>query len=300
MSMEMPELSLGSPSTPGAKALAPGEIATSRRCLGTREFLAKLLRRGDRHVGAPVGGPTDGPDVEDSDRLIRDFLADPTDVLRDGCYAMTATVKFARGNYAESPKLGDGEVGGPDYYLCEQRRNAGVRLYENHSVYKGTRNISLVLATEEGAPKVCFLPWRDSRLTYCKLGSDTHLVLTGPLTGCSVFVADVAGHGEENGTYLFHVNTNASGLKGSAAAEAQRRKFDAAVEYLWPGASELTHSLTSVDYRSTTDGTDPEGIAYGVRSESGDWEFFYYVIDVAYATATTVKRAGTPARMPSR
>ena len=302
MSEEMPEIGLGEPGTRTAKVLAPRETATSKRCLGL--FLTKVLNRGgDRPsgvTGVPEHSPANGPEVKDSDRRIREFLADPADVLRDGCYAMTATVSFVRYNYAASPKLGKDEVGGPDYILHEQRGNAGVRLYEKHSSYKGARHISVVLATEEAATKMCFLPWQENKVTYCKLGSDTHLVLTGPLNGCSAFVVDVAGRGEENGTYLFHVNTNQSGLKGSAAAAAQRSRFDAAVEHLWPGASELTHSLNSVDYRSTTDDKKPEAIAYGVRSESGDWKFFYYVIDVAYATGTAVQRAGTPVPMPGR
>ena len=45
---------------------------------------------------------------------------------------------------------------------------------------------------------------------------------------------------------------------------------------------------------------DPEGIAYGVRSGSGEWVFSYYVIDVDYETGASVKRAGTPALMPRR
>jgi hypothetical protein len=57
-----------------------------------------------------------------------------------------------------------------------------------HPSYPEARHIEVEEAEEEGAPKVCFLPWQDSKLTYRKLDDDAHLVLTGPLNGCSVFV----------------------------------------------------------------------------------------------------------------
>ncbi len=143
-----------------------------------------------------------------------------------------------------------------------------------------------------------FLPWKDSKLTYCRLDDDADLVLTGPLDGCSVFVVDITGRGAEGGTYLFHVNANDSGLKGGAAARAQVSKFRIALDRLWPTASErtVTHRLTSDDYRSTSEGTQ-EGFVYGVRSSSSAWNFFYYFIDFSDAGTWTMRDA-MPAPLP--
>ena len=119
-----------------------------------------------------------------------------------------------------------------------------------------------------------FLPWLDSALTYCKLDPGTRLVLTGPMNGCSVFVVVVTDRGEDNGTYLFHVNANGSGLKGAAAARRHKDTLDAAVAHMWDTAN-ITQGISSVQYG----GEWAECLVYGTNDSAG-WEFFYYVIEI--------------------
>jgi hypothetical protein len=261
---------------------------------------ANILNGGDGHVmGGPVGVPPSKPGMEDAARLIPAFLADPASVLRGGLYAMTASNAFVNANFKDAPRLGNSELGGPDYYFFDQQDNAAIDFYQTHPVFPGVLSIEVVVAEEEGAAQVQFLPWRVAKLTYCKLDDDAHLVLTGPLNGCSVFLVEITGRGEEDGTYLFHVNANESGRTGSEAAKAQGRKFGTALDRLWPDASErtVTHQLTSVNYRSTIEDTQVNGLVYGTRSSSGRWDFFYYFIDFG-PTGGWTKRDTMPLPLP--
>jgi hypothetical protein len=304
MYREIPGTDPGSPSTRGARALAPAERATSTRCLdGIRVVLARIFNKatgGDGHVvgGLMDGGATVRPEMPDEDRLIRDFLADPRNVLRHSYYALEYAKKFLDTSYTGTIRLDDKNPGGPDYYLYRQTKNAAVRFYETHQRYKGARELKVVAAEEEGTVPMQFLPWRETKLTYCKLEPDTRLVLTGPINGCSIYVVTVTGRAEDNGTYLFHVNANESGLSGRDAAVRQKAKLDAAVAYLWGdgGTATITQGVSAVEYGATSDDVVAEGFVYGTNSSAG-WEFFYYVIEI-YLDGTCRKTDTVPAVLP--
>ena len=282
-----------------AKAVLTGilrRVKDSRDEPAVHEF---TIGRDSRPVGGlTVGRTTERSPMADADRLARRFLTDPKSVLRGGLYVMTTSNAFVNANFRDAPRLGKSE-GGPDYYFYEQRDSADVRFYEAHQSSPGVHNIEVVAAEAEGTSRVQFLPWRDSMLTYCRLDDDADLVLTGPLNGCSVYLVEITGRDEEDGTYLFHVNANTSGRKGREAAEVQMRKFGTALDRLWPDASErtVTHRLTSDDYRSTVEGAEPHGLVYGTRSGSDEWDFSYYFIDLG-STDKWTKRDAMPAPLP--
>jgi hypothetical protein len=288
--------------TPGARALDARDRATSRNCL-TRmtSALAGIMNYvlGEEEEDLVIGGPGDGHAAERSplaneDELVRAFLDDPAEVLRESCYAMTTSPELDDA-FTQNPRLPYGRPNGPDYYLIEQKRNVTVRFYASHPSYPGARQIEVGEAEDEGAKKVRFLPWQDGKLTYCKLDDDADLVLTGPLNGCSVFVVEVTGEdGKE--TYLFHVNANGVGSAGYTRAQGE--KFNAAVDRLWLGGGEnRSHSLRFSDYGGLGGEASAEAIVYGARRRPGEWEFSYYVIDVGPA-GTCSRRNGTPRPLP--
>ena len=291
--------------TPGERALDARERATSRGCLAMmKSALADIMSRvlGEEEEELVIGR-SDGdhvaekPSLDDADRLARDFLDDPAEVLRKGCYAMTTSAAFQENAITQTGRLPADRPGGPDYYLVDQARNAAVFFYARHPSYPGARHLEVGEAEEEGAKKVCFLPWEDSKLTYRKLDDDADLVLTGPLNGCSVFVVEVTGDEDGKDTYLFHVNANA-GRDGHFVA-AQRAKFEAALERLWPdsGRRTLTHRLDFSGYGSPVEDVTAEAIVYGTRSGGGEWTFFFYAIDVD-GSGNCTRRSGTPHPLP--
>jgi hypothetical protein len=305
MSEVMPEIIVEPSRTPGARVLASRERATSRGCLemmyAAMDYIKSRACGVQEEEELVIGRsgddrPADKTPLRNSAQLVSDFLADPADVLRAGCYAMTTSSAFLEDAITQTAQLTADEQGGPDYYLIEQEGNATVGFYEKHPSYPGARHIEVERTKKEGEPKMYFLPWEDSKLTYCKLENDARLVLTGPLNGCSVFVVEVANDGGKD-TYLFHVNANVVGNGGYA--EAQRAKFDAALGRLWPDSSKrtLTHRLDYSGYRPSTRELSAEAIVYGVRSGSGEWGFSYYVIDVD-EEGNCETRSSTPDSLP--
>jgi hypothetical protein len=227
-------------------------------------------------IGTGDGRATEGAPAENAERLVRDFLNDPAAVLGHDCYGLEIASTFAKTSFKGTARLEEDKPGGPDYFDFRQSENATVRFFAAHQRYKGARELRVVPADEEGTTKVQFLPWQDSKLTYCKLDPDTRLVLTGPMNGCSVYVVVVTGRGEDDGTYLFHVNANMSHLKGATAAGRHKDTLTAAVAFMWgeKGTATITRGVTSVQY-----GASAECLVYGTNNSSG-WQFFYYVIEI--------------------
>ncbi|GAB2821820.1 hypothetical protein GCM10027176_27690 [Actinoallomurus bryophytorum] len=247
-------------------------------------------------ISGPSGSrPADKTPLANSAQLALEFLKDPAAVLGEGHYAMTTSSDFLDEAITQTAQLPANEQGGPDYYLIEQTSNATVGFYAEHPSYPQVRRIEVEEAEKEGAPKMCFLPWHDSKLTYCKLENDAHLVLTGPLNGCSVFVVEVAVGEDGKETYLFHVNANSSG--SGSYSEAQRAKFDAALVRLWPDRKRtLTQQLKFTDYGPRQKGMEAEAVVYGTR-RNDDWRFSYYVIDINNKECKL--RDGTPSPLPA-
>jgi hypothetical protein len=304
MSEEMPEIIVESPGTRGARALAPRERATSTGCLDGMKMKLKILMRkvtggeDDFTIGEPSAPrPAKRRELDDEDRLIRDFLCDPATVLRADNYAMTTSADFEQDALTQAAQLVEGPDAPDDFLVTQKSKsNATVRFYAEHSRYKGARELHVEAAKEEDGPKVYFLPWQESKLTYGKLARDADLVLTGPLNGCSVFVVEVVNDEGGKDTYLFHVNANGAGPAEFTAA--QRTKFDAAVGRLWPDSSKrtLTHRLDYSGYSPLSADVPVEAMVYGTRG-SGEWEFSYYVVDVDDKGNCT-RRGDTPDPLP--
>jgi hypothetical protein len=280
------------------------ERATSRNCLTRmKSALTDIMNYvlGEEEDDLVIGGPEDGHAAEKSplaneDELVLAFLDDPEEVLRESCYAMTTSPELDDA-FTQNARLPGDQPDGPDYYLIEQERNVTVRFYAQHPSYPGARNLQVEETREVSAKRVLLLPWADSKLTYCKLAADADLVLTGPLNGCSVFVVQATAAEGGKDTYLFHVNANRDG--GDDYVRVQRSKLDAALNRLWPEVGErtITHRLDFDQYGTRRKDMAVEGIVYGTRRGSGEWEFSYYVIDVDGAGRCT-RRGDTPDPLP--
>jgi hypothetical protein len=114
------------------------------------------------------------------------------------------------------------------------------------------------------------------------------------MNGCSVYVVVVTGRGEDDGTYLFHVNANVSGLKGAKRARRHKETLKAAVAFMWgdKGTATITQGVTSVQYGAA----DVECLVYGTNGSAG-WEFFYYVIEKGRGETWT-RKDSMPAVLP--
>lgn len=68
-----------------------------------------------------------------------------------------------------------------------------------------------------GGKEVAFLPWQEDKCTATTLSDSAELFLTGPLSGCNVYLATKAGHPP----MVFHgnSNTNSSDLKANNIAK---------------------------------------------------------------------------------
>jgi hypothetical protein len=320
---DIPEIETGLLSTRRARALESRDRVTSLNCLS--QMKAVLARRfgwstdddssSDEDVfirgvdgvvtgghpaavtGTTDGRATEGVPPENSDQLVRDFLNDPATVLQRDSYGLEVAGTFVDTSFKSTPQLEQGKPGGPDYFNCKQLKNATVRLFAKHQRYKGVRELKVVPADKEDAARVQFLPWLQSKLTYCKLEPNTLLALTGPMNGCSVYVVVVTGRGEADGTYLFHVNANASDLQGAEAARRHKETLKAAVASMWGGAATITRGVTNVQYGATGVDAGAECLVYGTNGSAG-WEFFYYAIEIDRDN-TWRKKNSMPAVLPT-
>ena len=113
-------------------------------------------------------------------------------------------------------------------------------------------------------PRVAFLPWYPERCTYTYIDPHALLCLTGPLTGCQIYVAEKKGFP----AMLLHANANDqdSDVKSNQAA-----KDSMADEVVRHHGYTITRRLARGTY-------EPGAFVWGARQvKAGGWE--YYVHD---------------------
>ncbi|MEU3183840.1 hypothetical protein ABZ707_06430 [Streptomyces sp. NPDC006923] len=111
---------------------------------------------------------------------------------------------------------------------------------------------------------VRYLPDAADALTQMTLDAAAEWVFTGPLSGCHVYVATVAG-----ATVLYHVNDNTSLDNIGTNKQIKDRRLKNAL----PAGTLPTHRLIWRQYRTVD--TPFEAFAFG-RRVGGNWRFFYH------------------------
>ncbi|WP_198378456.1 hypothetical protein [Neoroseomonas rubea] len=90
--------------------------------------------------------------------------------------------------------------------------------------------------------RVCFLPWQEDKCTLTKMSSRATVFLTGPLTGCNVYLAAKDGHR----LLAFHGNLNSDGEDRNTN---NVRKDKEAINIATERGYILTHRLARGDYQ---------------------------------------------------
>jgi hypothetical protein len=153
------------------------------------------------------------------------------------------------------------DYGIDDRFVVEYKLKDGASLYydivkEDTKIgtspyFKGAHELRIHDANDaDGARKPFqFLPWEEHKITWMKLEMKPGFFITGPLSGCQVYVATRAGK-----TYVYHANSNAMGGSDQAAL----KRPDLSIDYmdkLYAKAAQngatLTHRLCKDDYVAT-------------------------------------------------
>ncbi len=139
-----------------------------------------------------------------------------------------------------------------------------------------------------------FLPWRPSGCTYLELGAGAQLVLTGPLSACTVWAFESGGT-----TVLVHANDNAGGVWSAMSAAqklgnlANKQNAVNAVKALYAGPNDvarLTYAATPLavgartyeGYMGFVIGCKPRlgfslnKVSWTASSGSNAWTFYFY------------------------
>ncbi|MEW2548202.1 hypothetical protein AB0910_20950 [Streptomyces sp. NPDC047002] len=124
--------------------------------------------------------------------------------------------------------------------------------------------------------RVRYLPDAPNALTQMALDPAAEWVFTGPLSGCHVYVATVAG-----ATVLYHVNDNTS----ADDIPANKRIKDRRLKNVLPAGALPTHRLIWWHYRSVD--APFEAFAFG-RRVGGNWRFWYHRVLLAGAESAHV------------
>ncbi len=123
-----------------------------------------------------------------------------------------------------------------------------------------------------------YLPYEQNGLTYMTLDANARLVLSGPINGCHIYVAQAAG----GAVTIMHVNWNQIATNTPAGVTANRAKKLSLANTLrqaLPGAPPFTNVLVYqpepliVDYNTYLGFAVCRKTAHG-----GPWEFFVYGI----------------------
>ena len=135
--------------------------------------------------------------------------------------------------------------------------------------YDGTK--LLVLAIRDTGPDtgVRFLRWEANKLTAMFLDEDATWVVTGPLQGCHVYVAELAG----GGAVLLHANANDT-LDEDRNMQIKDNKAET---FLAPMKGQITHRLVRKDYAPSREFAY-NGFVFGQKNPDQTWSFFSYVI----------------------
>lgn len=108
---------------------------------------------------------------------------------------------------------------------------------------------------------ICFLPWEPNAVTFLRIPDGARTFFTGPLTGCSVHVAEGAADGS---IWVFHANRNAvPGNDNAAVKMAMTRLTARGIGQDLRGRHAVVHGR---DYQDMA-------FVFGVRDGRGRWKF---------------------------
>lgn len=113
--------------------------------------------------------------------------------------------------------------------------------------------------------RVAFLPWRESKGACTQLDANAELFLTGPLSGCHIYVAVTTGQPP----WVFHINANDSADDKAANIKAKDDEADAIA---------ATHGTTIVKRIKRGEYEIP-AFVWGVRI-GNEWSFYVHELQI--------------------
>lgn len=132
--------------------------------------------------------------------------------------------------------------------------------------------ISLTKSFTNQDQGVRLLPWKDNKVTYCKLDNNAEWFFTGPLTGCHIYVGHI---GNDNDTpYVFHVNDNTTGNDIKSNIKAKDEKIKLLITSKLSNLT-ITHRLIRTDYASEDKKTPYNAFVYGKKINK-EWKFYVH------------------------
>lgn len=209
-------------------------------------------------------------------------------------------IKAIHTHEAQSKKYESLDKGEPDWFEYALKPDASIDIgYTEQYTWGGTpvggvQAIVVVAGAGEKnskGPRVLYLPYIENKLTYMKLDDTADFVITGPLNGCSVYVATAGSD-----TYLFHVNDNIGKGKSETievhgetyALNSKDEKFKIALSRILPDST-IRHRLTWKEYGAESP-LAAEGFVVGVSPpDSSNWKFLFN--SIAYAIEAKPIRA---------
>lgn len=85
---------------------------------------------------------------------------------------------------------------------------------KNTTSGKGSHHLHTVEVKKSGVDKgIRYLPWQENAVTFMKLDGAAKSIYTGPLSGCSIFIAEDFS----NDHWMFHVNRNNAATEDNTA-----------------------------------------------------------------------------------
>ncbi|MES2711795.1 MAG: hypothetical protein V4653_09455 [Pseudomonadota bacterium] len=210
-------------------------------------------------VSAPTGGFAQ-EQVHGQDAL---FRADPAAFIRTNACMLQAEI------------VGDGTTARAfDTASCGSRgkefiRTGQVRLTARLMIalrdIPGLPLIQAVEGTSAEGERVCFLPWKEDTCTLTKLSTAATLFLTGPLTGCNIYIAQKAGG---HRPLVFHGNLNSDGEDRNTN---NVRKDKEAINIASERGYVISHRLARGDYQIP---------AFVWATRAGDsWTFYVHEVN---------------------
>ena len=191
--------------------------------------------------------------------------------------------------------LADNGVFRPRLTAAPGMANTEVITWANAQAKVGLRPGNIILAAPASNKAYGFLPWQPGGVTYVEVDPNAQLMLTGPLSACTVWAFQSGGT-----TVLVHANANA-GLDWAAMTPAQKdanmtTKLNAvnAIKALYPGPIVDVGRLVYANTPGVMGAQTYEGymgfvlgtrarlgfslnkVKWGASKKAADWTFYFY------------------------
>lgn len=210
-------------------------------------------------VGRPTGGRAE-EQVHGSDLL---FRADPAGFIRNNACMLQAEIAGPDGTNERTFNRATCGTRGLEFMRTGDVRLTA-RLMTAVRDLPGLPLIQAVEGTRAEGERVCFLPWKEDTCTLTKLSTAATLFLTGPLSGCNIYIAQKSGHRP----LIFHGNLNSDGEDRNTN---NVRKDKEAINIASAREFVISHRLARGDYQIPA-------FVWGTRA--GDtWNFFVHEVN---------------------